>query len=114
MNTPYVPKPGDVSLFETNRTSDKSPNFNGYCIMPDGTKMNLAVWEKQTARGIMYSGKISPWVEKGDTSAPVYTAHPIGQPYTGTQNRPAQKPPLFGGQKDNFGSPAEGHDDMPF
>ena len=108
---PYVPKPGDVSLFETNRTSDKSPNFNGYAILPDGTKMNLAVWAKETSRGTMYSGKISPWVDRNDPNAPVYQAHPVGNAYTPQPTN--AKPPLFG-NKSASNQPADEKDDMPF
>jgi len=112
--TPYVPKPGDVSLFETNRTSDKSPDFNGYAILPDGTKMNIAVWAKQTTRGTMYSGKISSWVDRSDPNAPVYQAHPVGTAYTPPANIPQPRPPLFGTKNEPTLQSESESDGLPF
>ena len=53
----YVPKDGDLSLFENDKEGNENrPDLTGYAWI-DGEKKRVAVWEKNSGK-LRYSGRI--------------------------------------------------------
>ena len=53
----YVPKDGDLSLFENDKEGNENrPDLTGYAWI-NGEKMRVSVWEKNSGK-LKYSGRI--------------------------------------------------------
>lgn len=53
----YEQKPGGGSLFKNEKKTEKQPDYRGSIVTPDGTKLALAGWIKQGAKGSFLSLK---------------------------------------------------------
>jgi hypothetical protein len=65
----YVPKDGDLSLFENDKEGNENrPDLTGYAWI-DGEKMRVSVWEKNSGK-LRYSGRIEePYNGAGQSSS---------------------------------------------
>lgn len=53
----YVPKDGDLSLFENDKEGNENrPDLTGYALI-NGEKMRVSVWAKDSGK-LKYSGRI--------------------------------------------------------
>jgi hypothetical protein len=72
----YQPQPNTFSLFANDKGDNpKRPDYKGDIIMPDGTKMRLSAWVRESANGgrKFLSGKVEPMQERqasGESFAP--------------------------------------------
>lgn len=59
-------KPNTFVLFkEQDKKSEKHPDMTGSIILPDGTKMRIACWERTSNSGKEYlSGQVSEMINK--------------------------------------------------
>lgn len=65
MNNPtYLPKNGDVIVFENTKQNERQPDFSGHLIDPNGVKLRIVLWLKNGSKGQFLSGRVSEWVEK--------------------------------------------------
>ena len=57
---PYTPKPGDVSIFKNRfKDNDRKPDWKGEMLHPvTGKILAIALWEKNSANGKFFSGKV--------------------------------------------------------
>ena len=59
----YEPKPGDGSLFQNEKRTEKSPDRTGYVVahrdIKAGEKLNLAGWIKEGSKGKFLSIRMS-------------------------------------------------------
>ena len=61
----YEPKAGNFSLFKnTNKTSDKAPDYRGDGLDLDGNEIQVAAWIKQGKNGAFMSCLIQPKQER--------------------------------------------------
>ena len=58
----YTPQPNSFSLFANDKGDNpKRPDYKGDIILPDGTKMRLFAWVRESQSGKKYlSGKVEP------------------------------------------------------
>jgi len=71
-------RPGSFSLFKnTNKTSDKAPDYSGIGMDIDGQMIRVAAWLKDGASGKFMSCKIEPQQKKEEAPKPV--AKPAAQ-----------------------------------
>jgi hypothetical protein len=59
----YTPQPNTFSLFANDKGDNpKRPDYKGDIIMPDGTKMRLSAWIRESRNGErkFLSGKVEP------------------------------------------------------
>lgn len=56
----YEKKPGDVSIFPNRKKleGDRSPDFKGEILTPDGELLEIALWAKPSNFGTFYAGKV--------------------------------------------------------
>jgi len=72
----YTPQPNTFSLFANDKGDNpKRPDYRGDIIMPDGTKMRLSAWIRESKNGgrKFLSGKVEPMQEQqssGESFAP--------------------------------------------
>ena len=59
----YNPQPNSFSLFANDKGDNpKRPDYKGDIILPDGTKMRLSAWVRESQSGKKYlSGKLEPY-----------------------------------------------------
>jgi len=79
----YTPQPNTFSLFANDKGDNpKRPDYKGDIIMPDGTKMRLSAWIRESANGgrKFLSGKVEPMQERQE-SAPVVQAEGDDLPF---------------------------------
>jgi len=63
----YQPQPNTFSLFANDKGDNpKRPDYKGDIILPDGTKMRLSAWVRESANGgrKFLSGKVEPMQEQ--------------------------------------------------
>ena len=62
----YTPQPNTFSLFANDKGDNpKRPDYKGDIILPDGTKMRLSAWVRESQGGKRYlSGKVEPMQEQ--------------------------------------------------
>jgi len=63
----YTPQPNTFSLFANDKGDNpKRPDYKGDIILPDGTKMRLSAWIRESANGgrKFLSGKVEPMQER--------------------------------------------------
>lgn len=63
----YTPQPNTFSLFANDKGDNpKRPDYKGDIILPDGTKMRLSAWVRESANGgrKFLSGKVEPMQEQ--------------------------------------------------
>ena len=62
----YTPQPNSFTLFANDKGDNpKRPDYRGDAILPDGTKMKLSCWIKESANGKKFlSGKMEPMQEQ--------------------------------------------------
>jgi len=67
----YQPQPNTFSLFANDKGDNpKRPDYRGELIMPDGTKMRLSAWVRESQGGKRYlSGKVEPMQEQSNTGS---------------------------------------------
>jgi uncharacterized protein (DUF736 family) len=58
----YTPKPNTFSLFFNEKGDNPNrPDYKGDVILPDGTKMRMSAWMRESKAGMKYlSGKLEP------------------------------------------------------
>jgi uncharacterized protein (DUF736 family) len=58
----YTPQPNTFSLFFNEKGDNpKRPDYKGDVILPDGTKMRMSAWWRESKAGMKYlSGKLEP------------------------------------------------------
>ena len=72
----YTPQPNTFSLFANDKGDNpKRPDYRGELIMPDGTKMRLSAWVRQSTKSgkNFLSGTVEPIQEQqasGESFAP--------------------------------------------
>lgn len=66
----YTPQPNSFSLFANDKGDNpKRPDYKGDIIMPDGTKMRLSAWIRESQGGKKYlSGKVEPMQDRQDSA----------------------------------------------
>jgi len=63
----YTPQPNSFTLFANDKGDNpKRPDYKGDIILPDGTKMRLSAWVRESANGgrKFLSGKVEPMQEQ--------------------------------------------------
>ena len=67
----YTPQPNSFSLFANDKGDNpKRPDYKGDIIMPDGTKMRLSAWVRESQGGKRYlSGKVEPMQEQSNAGS---------------------------------------------
>ena len=68
----YTPQPNSFTLFANDKGDNpKRPDYKGDIILPDGTKMRLSAWVRESANGgkKFLSGKVEPMQDQ-QQSAP--------------------------------------------
>jgi len=79
----YTPQPNTFSLFANDKGDNpKRPDYKGDIILPDGTKMRLSAWIRESANGgrKFLSGKVEPMQERQE-SAPAVQAEGDDLPF---------------------------------
>ena len=79
----YTPQPNTFSLFANDKGDNpKRPDYKGDIIMPDGTKMRLSAWVRESANGgkKFLSGKVEPMQDQ-QKSAPAVQAEGDDLPF---------------------------------
>lgn len=79
----YELKPGQGSAFRNTykERGDNKPDFTGTFLSPEGKKMEIAMWEKDTGRGVFYSIKVKELEQRAEprSETPRYAEpDPIG------------------------------------
>ena len=65
----YTPPPNTFSLFVNDKGDNpKRPDYRGDVILPDGTKMRLSGWIKESNGKRFISGKVEPIEQKTQES----------------------------------------------
>ena len=66
----YTPQPNTFTLFVNDKGDNpKRPDYRGDAVLPDGTKMKLSCWLKESANGKKFlSGKMEPIDQKAKES----------------------------------------------
>jgi len=66
----YTPQPNTFSLFANDKGDNpKRPDYKGDIIMPDGTKMRLSAWVRESQGGKKFlSGKVEPMQDRQDSA----------------------------------------------
>ena len=65
----YTPQPNTFSLFVNDKGDNpKRPDYRGDVILPDGTKMRLSGWIKESNGKRFISGKVEPIEQKAQES----------------------------------------------
>jgi len=67
----YTPQPNTFSLFANDKGDNpKRPDYKGDIILPDGTKMRLSAWIRESANGgrKFLSGKVEPIQERQESA----------------------------------------------
>jgi hypothetical protein len=65
----YTPQPNTFSLFVNDKGDNpKRPDYRGDVILPDGTKMRLSGWIKESNGKRFISGKVEPIDQKAKES----------------------------------------------
>ena len=66
----YTPQPNTFSLFANEKGDNpKRPDYKGDIIMPDGTKMRLSAWVRESQGGKKFlSGKVEPMQDRQDSA----------------------------------------------
>lgn len=84
----YEKKPGDVSIFPNRKKveGDRTPDFKGEILTPDGELLEIALWVKPMQGGTFYAGKAQKPRQKdglvpGAVPAKVYIDPPNGGPH---------------------------------
>ena len=94
----YEQKPGQGSLFKNDKANEneKAPIYKGTCTTPDGKKLELAAWVRESQSGVKYFSIVlkEPYQQQ--------EANP--QPSTQSQGAPVAAAP----------APAAKFDDLPF
>ena len=66
----YTPQPNTFSLFANDKGDNpKRPDYKGDIILPDGTKMRLSAWVRESRNGErkFLSGKVEPMQDRQDS-----------------------------------------------
>ena len=65
----YTPQPNTFSLFANDKGDNpKRPDYKGDIILPDGTKMRLSAWVRESQGGKKFlSGKVEPMQDRQDS-----------------------------------------------
>ena len=67
----YTPQPNTFSLFVNDKGDNpKRPDYRGDIVLPDGTKMRLSAWVRESRNGErkFLSGKVEPIEQKAQES----------------------------------------------
>jgi len=57
----YTPQPNTFTLFANDKGDNpKRPDYRGDVVLPDGTKMRLSGWVKESNGKRFISGKVEP------------------------------------------------------
>jgi len=65
----YTPQPNSFTLFVNDKGDNpKRPDYRGDVILPDGTKMRLSGWIKESNGKRFISGKVEPIEQKAQES----------------------------------------------
>lgn len=66
----YTPQPNTFSLFANDKGDNpKRPDYKGDIILPDGTKMRLSAWIRESQGGKKFlSGKVEPMQDRQDSA----------------------------------------------
>jgi len=68
----YTPQPNTFTLFANDKGDNpKRPDYRGDIILPDGTKMRLSAWIRESRNGErkFLSGKVEPMNESRPANA---------------------------------------------
>jgi hypothetical protein len=61
----YTPQPNTFTLFVNDKGDNpKRPDYRGDVVLPDGTKMRLSGWVKESNGKRFISGKVEPMQEQ--------------------------------------------------
>jgi len=63
----YTPQPNTFTLFANDKGDNpKRPDYRGDIILPDGTKMRLSAWVRESRNGErkFLSGKVEPFQQQ--------------------------------------------------
>jgi len=61
----YTPQPNTFTLFVNDKGDNpKRPDYRGDVVLPDGTKMRLSGWIKESNGKRFISGKVEPMQEQ--------------------------------------------------
>ena len=99
----YQEKPGQGVAFKKEKTTPNHPDYSGTFLTPSGEKLQIAIWEKTSAKGTPYfSIAVSEPREQAQQGKPAQHAPQTARPY-----QPTQKPkPML--------EPEESGDSLPF
>jgi hypothetical protein len=65
----YTPQPNTFTLFVNDKGDNpKRPDYRGDVVLPDGTKMRLSGWVKESNGKRFISGKVEPIDQKAKES----------------------------------------------
>ena len=65
----YTPHPNTFTLFVNDKGDNpKRPDYRGDVVLPDGTKMRLSGWVKESNGKRFISGKVEPIDQKAKES----------------------------------------------
>jgi hypothetical protein len=65
----YTPQPNPFTLFVNDKGDNpKRPDYRGDVVLPDGTKMRLSGWVKESNGKRFISGKVEPIDQKAKES----------------------------------------------
>jgi hypothetical protein len=65
----YTPQPNTFTLFVNDKGDNpKRPDYRGDAVLPDGTKMRLSGWVKESNGKRFISGKVEPIDQKAKES----------------------------------------------
>lgn len=71
----YDNKNSFILFYETDKKTDKSPDFTGTYTDQNGKEWRIAAWERTSKSGKNFlSGKVDEFKPKGQTSAPSWEA----------------------------------------
>lgn len=66
----YTPQPNSFTLFANDKGDNpKRPDYRGDVILPDGTKMRLSGWIKESNGKRFISGKVEPMQTQGPSQS---------------------------------------------
>lgn len=74
-------KPGQGSAFKNSykERGDNKPDYKGTILTPKGEKLEIAMWEKDTGKGVFFSIKVQEAREQQPQPKPRYAEpDPIG------------------------------------
>lgn len=85
----YEEKNGQGVAFKKEKTSAKHPDWSGTFLTPKGEKLQIAIWERTSAKGTAYLsiGVSEPFVKKEEQQ-------PVSKEYYPTKDEPSDGLPF--------------------